>query len=150
MDKNDIISKIYFDRSGFSSKKVTLQDAKKVNKNINMNDVDEFFKKNVAEKKQLKGYNSFIAPYAYYEYQMDLFFINDIPNQKVRIGLLLIDIFSKYCVIIPIKTKGIGDVVSGILEGIQKMGNKKPDIIYSDDETALRNESVQELFKILT
>ena len=54
MDKNDIISKIYFDRSGYGSKKITLQDAKKVNKNINMNDVDEFFKKNVAEKKQLK------------------------------------------------------------------------------------------------
>ena len=146
MDKNDIISKIYFDRSGYGSKKITLQDAKKVNKNINMNDVDEFFKKNVAEKKQLKGYNSFIAPHAYYEYQMDLFFIKDVPNQKVEIGLLLIDIFSKYCVIIPIKTKFIGDVVSGILEGIQKMG-KKPDIIYSDDEGALRNESVQELFK---
>ena len=146
MDKNDIISKIYFDRSGYGSKKTTLADAKKVNKNITTKDVDEFFKKTVAEKKQLKGYNSFIAPHAYYEFQMDLFFIKDIPDQKWEIGLLLIDIFSKYCVIIPIETKGIGDVVRGILEGIQKMG-KKPSIIYSDDETALRYETVQQLFR---
>ena len=74
MDKNDIISKIYFDKGGFGSKKTTLVDAKKVNKNITTKDVDEFFKKTVAEKKQLKGYNSFIAPHAYYEFQMDLFF----------------------------------------------------------------------------
>ena len=55
MDKNDVISKIYFDKSGFGSKKVTLQDARKVNKNITMDDIDNFFKKNVEQKKQLRN-----------------------------------------------------------------------------------------------
>ena len=38
----DIIKKIYFDPAGYSSKKVTLEDAKKVNKSIKMKDVDDF------------------------------------------------------------------------------------------------------------
>ena len=55
------------------------------------------------QKKQLKGYNSFIAPYPNYEYQLDLFFINDLPEQKIKIGLVLIDIFTKYAAVIPLK-----------------------------------------------
>jgi hypothetical protein len=39
-----------------------------------MTDVDEFFKKNMKQKKQLRGYNSFVAPEANYEYQIDLMF----------------------------------------------------------------------------
>jgi len=73
MDKSDIISKVYFGKSGFGGKKTTLADVRKVDKTITMKDIDEFFIKTVAGKKQLKGYNSFIAPHAYYEYQMDLF-----------------------------------------------------------------------------
>ena len=48
------------------------------------------------KKTQLKGYNSFVAPYPYYEFQFDLFFINDLENQKIRVGTLMIDIFTKY------------------------------------------------------
>ena len=87
MGKEDIISKVYFDRSGFGSKKNTLEDAKKSDKSVTMADVDEFFKNNVAEKKQLKGYNSFVAPHAYYEYQIDLMFFSDLENQNMKVGM---------------------------------------------------------------
>ena len=56
--KQDIIGKIYFDRSGYGSKQTTLRDAKEKDKTITMKDVEEFFRKNVEQKKQLRGQNS--------------------------------------------------------------------------------------------
>ena len=81
VDKTDLLKKIYFNKAGFGSIKTTYDDAKKKNKSITRDDVKDFFKEYVEQKKQLRGYNSFIAPYANYEYQVDLFFINDLPNQ---------------------------------------------------------------------
>ena len=103
-DKNKIISDIYFDRSGFGSQAVTFKDAKAKDKSITLADVKARLEKNVDRKRPMSGFNSFIAPYAYYEYQTDLFFIakNDLDNQKFRIGLVMIDIFSKFALVIPI------------------------------------------------
>ena len=101
---------IYFDRSGFGSRATTLKDARERDKSITKEDVEECFKtilQNVEEKRKPRGENSFVAPHAHFEYQVDLFFIskNDLENQKFRIGLVLIDIFSKYATVIPIKSK---------------------------------------------
>ena len=41
-DKQHIINKMYFDRSDHISKKIILQDAKKINKTIEMFDIDDF------------------------------------------------------------------------------------------------------------
>ena len=60
------------------------------------------------EKRKPRGENSFVAPHPYFEFQLDLFFIspNDVESkQKFRVGLVLIDIFTKYAVVIPIKSK---------------------------------------------
>jgi hypothetical protein len=62
-NKNDVISKIYFDESGYGSIKTTFEDAKKKDKTITIEDVKEFFEKNVEKKTQLKNYSSFVAPY---------------------------------------------------------------------------------------
>ena len=43
--KQDIISKIYFDRAGYGSKANTLKDAREKDKSIKMEDVEQFFKK---------------------------------------------------------------------------------------------------------
>ena len=145
-NKQEIISQIYFDRSGFGSKQTTLKDAKEKDKTITMKDVEEFFRKNVEQKKQLRGQNSFIPPYPNYEYQMDLFFINDLENQKFRVGMLMIDIFTKYMVVIPIKSKNEGDVASGMIEGLNKMKGK-PELLYTDDESALNTQAIQDFLK---
>ena len=50
-NKQKIISDIYNDPSGFGSKAVTRTDARKKDKSITKNDVDEFFRKNVEVKK---------------------------------------------------------------------------------------------------
>ena len=73
MDKNKIISNVYFDPAGYSSIKTTLEDAQKKDKSITYNDVKEWFKKNVEQKKQLKGFNSYVANETKFEYQIELF-----------------------------------------------------------------------------
>ena len=71
---------------------------------ITMDDVNEFFRKNVEIKRKPRGTNSFVAPFNNHTYQIDLFFISkdDIETtQKVRAGLVCIDVLSKYAVVVP-------------------------------------------------
>jgi hypothetical protein len=142
-NKDDIISKIYFDKSGYGSIKTTFEDAKKKDKSITIEDVKKFFEKNVEKKTQAKNFNSFVAPYPYYEYQFDLFFIKDLENQKQKVGAIMIDIFTKYMWVVAIDSKSEGDVASALIECINKMGHK-PEILYTDDETALSTKAIQE------
>ena len=74
LDKQKVVNDIYFDRSGIGSRAATLQDAKKKDASITKEDVEEFFRKNVEEKRKPRGENSFVAPHAHFEYQVDLFF----------------------------------------------------------------------------
>ena len=144
--KQEIIGKIYFDKSGFGSKAVTLKDAQEKDKTIKMADVEEFFRKNVEQKKQLRGYNSYIAPSKNHEFQMDLFFLGDLKNQEFKVGLIMIDVFTKYMVIVPIKSKNEGDVASGMIEALNKMKGK-PRILYTDDEKSFSTEALQKYLK---
>ena len=59
---------------------------------------------------------------AKYEYQIDLFFITHLKNQQYEAGMLCIDIFSKYCAIVPIKGKTESDLALGFIECMNKMG----------------------------
>ena len=94
----------------------TLKFAQKYNKDVNLEDVKNWFAKNLSRKIQLKGYNSFVAREAYQEYEMDLFFFEDLSKEtktKQPYGLLAVDKFSKYCQVVPIKSKQIDDVLEG-------------------------------------
>ena len=146
MDKQDTISKIYYDRAGFGSIQQTLKEAKEKDKSITLNDVKEWFKENVEQKKQLRGYNSFVAKHAYFEFQADLLFITDLPNQDFKIGLLVIDIFTKYMTVIPMKTKQEGDVLNGLSKAFENM-KSFPQILYTDDEGALNSNRIQKYLK---
>ena len=72
MDKQKIISDIYYDKSGYGSKGITLKDARQKDKTITMSDVNEFFENNIEEKRKMRGQNSFVAPHAFWEFQLDL------------------------------------------------------------------------------
>ena len=56
----------------------------------------------------------------------------------------MIDAFSKYMTVIPIKTKEEGDVVSGII--FVKMGGP-PEVLYTDDVSALSTDATKKYFK---
>ena len=75
INKNDIRSKTYFDTSGYGSITTTYKDAKQKEQSITLNDVKEWFQKNIEQKKQLRGKSSFISPHPYFEFQLDLFFL---------------------------------------------------------------------------
>ena len=144
--KQDIIRDVYFDRAGFGSRARTLKEAREKDKTITAEDINELFKNNVEQKRKPVGQNSFVAPHSAYEYQMDLFFINDMEEQKFKVGMLMIDIFDKFMSVVAIKSKTEGDVASGMIECLNKMG-KKPKIIYTDDEGALNTEAIQKYLK---
>ena len=105
-----------------------------------------FFEKNVEQKRRPVGTNSFVAPHSAYEYQVDLFFINDMENQEFREGVLTIDVLDKFMHVVPISGKTEEDLASGIIESIHKMG-KKPKIASTDEEGAISKESIQTYFK---
>ena len=145
-NKQKIINDIYFDRSGYGSKATTLKDARQKDKSITMDDVNEFFRKNVEIKRKPRGTNSFVAPHNNHTYQIDLFFISkeDIEApQKYRGGLVCIDVLSKYAVVVPIKGKETTDVVTATMEAINKMGSK-PKLIYTDDERAIASSEFKQ------
>jgi hypothetical protein len=48
---------------------------------------------------------SYIASAPYDEFQIDLMFFSDLEDQKYRNALLMIDIFSKFVSVIPMKIK---------------------------------------------
>lgn len=144
--KQDIINNVYFDRSGFQSKAETLKDAKKKDASITLEDINKFFRENVEQKKKPRGENSFIPSHSFFEFQFDLFFINDIENQKFKVGALMIDVFSKFMTVVAIKSKSEGDVASALIECFNKMGGFC-ELLYTDDESALNTKSIQDYLK---
>ena len=146
MSKQEIISNVYYDRAGYGSRQRTLKEAREKDKSITIDDVNEFFKKNVEAKRKPVGQNSFVAPDSAYEYQMDLFFINDLEDQKFKVGMIMIDVFDKFMHVVAIKNKKEEDLASGMIECLHKMG-KKPKMIYTDDEGALSKEAIQTYLK---
>ena len=97
--KEEIISNIYYDvESGYSSIKNTFEQAQKIDPTILYEDVKNWMNKQ--PNKQRKGYrgsNSYVAPFARFEYQidiMDVVTLQLLPTQP-RYALVVIDIFSK-------------------------------------------------------
>jgi hypothetical protein len=83
-DKFKIIHDIYYEPAGYGSVKILgLMQRKKILQLDYLmlnNGLIKIFLKN----EQIKGYNSFVANYPYFEFQMDLFFINDGENQNIK------------------------------------------------------------------
>ena len=102
-EKDNIISKIYHEFYGSINN--TYLDARKEDKTITYDDVKKWFDKSFVRKTNLKGYNSYVAHHAFEEFQMDLFFINDLEDQEYKIGLLIVDTFSKYLTVVPLDTQ---------------------------------------------
>ena len=65
-NKQEIISNVYYDRAGYGSRSRTLKEAREKDKSITIDDVNEFFKKNVEAKRKSAGQNSFVAPHSAY------------------------------------------------------------------------------------
>ena len=123
--------------------------AKAIDPRITLDWTKSWFKLNIQPTKQVGGAtNSYVAPRAYHEYQADLFFITEkqFLNQGYKAGLSMIDVFSKFAVVIPLKEKNGVEVMDAIFKAFTMMG-RRPDILYTDDDGALQNKWVADVFK---
>ena len=75
IDKDKIIRDVYYSPSGYGSMRQTLDDARKKDKSIKIEDVKQWFNQHVVPSKEPRGYNSWIADHPRHEYQSDLFFL---------------------------------------------------------------------------
>ena len=149
-EKDKVISKVYYDTSGYGSVAATLADAKKYDPSITYADVKKWKDSQTVQKHNLRGYNSFVVDRPFEEFQMDLAFFFDLNREtddKTYAGILLmVDIFTKFTTAVLVKSKQIPDVVEAIKQDIQKMGGK-PQTIYSDNEGAFVSDEIQKFFK---
>ena len=114
-----------------------------------MSDVERFFKENVEVKRKPRGTNSFVAPSNNHTYQMELFFMGqyDFDNEQTyRGGIIMIDVLSKYAVVVPIGGRTPFAIIEATKEALKKMG-KKPKILYTDDERGIASQEFNDFIE---
>ena len=47
--------------------------------------------------------------------------MNELPDQNYKLGILMVDIFTKYTEVIPLKDKTEGSRLSGLMENLTKL-----------------------------
>ena len=154
-----IIEKVYHSEHGYRSIRDTYNQAKKLDATIKEQDVRDWKANYEPRKKQVQGYNSFIANKPFEEFQVDLMFFSEKGDEeniaqaksskkKYLPALIMVDTFSKYAtvVLLPEGKKNAPAIAAGLMEGFGNMGGK-PDTIYSDNEGGLASTAAQQFFK---
>ena len=77
---------------------------------------------------------------------MDLFFMNYLKDPEFNIGLLMVDIFTKFVSIIPMKANNAPAIQEAMKEAIIQMGGK-PQTLFTDDEGGLNTPLIQNYLK---
>ena len=109
-------------------------------------------KQPIKQEKGYSKYNSFSAPFARYEYQLDIMDMISLMKatgtsdlSSPRYGLICIDIFSKKLHIEPMKVRDGETVYKAILQCFKVLGH--PMSIYTDDDGAFAYKKLQEYLK---
>jgi hypothetical protein len=141
--KDNIISNIYYDlETGYGSINSTLKQARIKDPTITLDDVNKWMSKQ--PNKQRKPYrgqgNSYVAPFARFEYQIDIMDMVSLQtqNNQPRYALVVIDIFSKLGDAQPLHNKDSISVYNALVIILKKMGY--PMSIYSDDDGAFKSK----------
>ena len=148
LTKEQVISNVYYDiNTGFGSIGDTLKQAKAKDSSITMVDVKNFMAKQPNKQiRKYRGSNSYTAPFARFEYQIDIMDMVpltkepevEIPKKKnePRYALVVIDIFSKLANVVPMENKDGKSVLPALKDSFKIMGS--PISIYSDDDGAFK------------
>ena len=123
---------------------------------ISLSDVERFLNLNpiirqVSEihkqKKKGKNYNSITAP-GVGQVQMDLMDMTKIKrtpgNKRMGWALVIIDVYSRYAIIIPIKSKTASDVLTGIQKAYKEFAFTT---VLTDEGKEFLNHQVQDFFE---
>jgi transposase InsO family protein len=113
----ELLDKLYNDElTGFQSADKLYKKAKKIDSKITLKQVREYLSNNATaqitkEVKRTKTFNSIISPSVHNNYQMDIMNLpNPSLNGNYKYLLTMIDIYSRYAFVKPLKTKS-GPVV---------------------------------------
>ena len=154
---NATIANAYLDPdTGLGGAHQTYKDARKENPAITLQQVRDWFQRVVAKKKNLKGYNSYVANRPKQEYQADLFFLTsgaDVFKRKRRKdiveaidankpAILMTDVFTKYTKVLPVENKLPGTMLHGLRKMFEMMGGK-PEVLYTDEEGSFLSNLVK-------
>jgi len=122
-----MIAKTYKGPEGGKPAFKTWQDVRDIDPRITLNEVKGWFKLNVQPKGQVWGErNSYIAPGPFHEYQADLFFVTEgqFADQEYEVGLSMIDVCSKFAVVLPVSEKKAEPLMEAIFKAFEMMGRK--------------------------
>ena len=67
-------------------------------------------------------------------------------EQKYRGGIVMIDVLSKYTVVVPIGGRTPPDIIEATKEALKKVG-KKSKIIYADDERGIASQEFNDFIE---
>ena len=137
-EKEQVIRTIYYDDDGFDNIKTTYEKSKNVLPSITLDDVKQFLsKQKIRQKKDYRGFNSYVAEKPLHELQIDLadFTRSAEENNGIRYLMTGIDVFSKKVHAVPIRTKQTPDIIHGFTEILDKIGI--PEQIFVDNEGAM-------------
>ena len=141
--RDHIISNTYYDlESRYGSVQSTLKQARLKDPTITLEDVKNWMHQH--PNKQGKPYrgqgNSYVAPFAGFEYQIDIMDMVSLSSgqhtNQPRYALVVIDIFSRSGEALPLHNKDSISAYNALLIFSWKMGY--PMSIYSDDDGALK------------
>ena len=94
----------------------------------------------------MRGYNSYVAPRANFEYEVDLFFITKPEDLEYKIGMVVIDVFSKFCSVLLLKSKTPDVVLPALQQAFITLGGT-PTVIVSDAEGALDSSELNKFYE---
>jgi len=147
LTKEQIISKVHLNlETGYGSAKNTFDQAKRIDPTIKIEEVKAWLSKQPHKQiKAHRGSNSYVAPFARFEYQIDIMDMNTLQKttKQPRYALVVIDIFSKLGDALPLFNKDSESVYDALIKFFKKMGY--PMSVYSDDDGAFKSK-VKELF----
>ncbi len=128
-EKETLIRQLHFNESGFGSPFRIYKEAKLKIPTITLDFVRNYLKTIIPRSKATGGgKNSFVAPRAFHEYQVDVFYITDkqFQKRKHKYGLSCVDIFSKLAAVVPMEEKDHERFMPAMLEAFKQIG-KQPD-----------------------
>ena len=145
----------------------THRRARLFDKSITLDEVKAWRRENTNMERRPAKFNSWVGHRAREEYQVDLFFFEDLKPRvqeeqpsssttkrprlvKVReefnAGVLVVDTFSKRLAVVPVPDKSGRTLQGALTRAFDELGGK-PGMIYSDAESALTSGEMQEWIK---
>ena len=121
----ETIADAYYDKAGYGSVYSTYKEAKAKNKLIKLEDVKDWFERNIERKTHLRGYNSYVSKGPRDEFEVDLFDVHYLGQKEFIYGSLAIDNFTKCMWVIPIASKDGDELIRAMKGIVGNMGKPK-------------------------